>query len=53
VKHEPLNIHLSDANVADDVLKKDVGSLFSVLRAIILEGIQEPKTKRRRIAHKV
>ncbi|CAG8812505.1 44542_t:CDS:2, partial [Gigaspora margarita] len=47
--HEPLIVHLSDANIVDDVLKEDVRSLFSVLRAIILERLKEPKTKIQRI----
>ncbi|RIB21789.1 hypothetical protein C2G38_2175671 [Gigaspora rosea] len=38
-----------DANIVDDVLKEDVRSLFSVLRAIILERLKEPKTKIQRI----
>ncbi|CAG8801308.1 17700_t:CDS:1, partial [Dentiscutata erythropus] len=48
IKHTLLTINLSNKDILDDVIAKDVGSLISVLYTIILEGIQEPKTKTKR-----
>ncbi|RIA99818.1 hypothetical protein C2G38_2237531 [Gigaspora rosea] len=50
--NKPIMIHLSNSNIKNDMLKKDIVSLFLVLRTTILDkitSVKQPKTKIQRI----
>ncbi|CAG8633097.1 17409_t:CDS:2, partial [Racocetra fulgida] len=49
---EPLMVSLNNSNVTEEVLKSDIGNLFSVIRTILLDKLksfEEPKKRSQKI----